>query len=217
MSLIDYIKGNRKGKDAHRTEREALSDPFLADAIEGYDSIEDNHVQNILRLQKQIQSKSKRSGGMHPAWKAAAAILLLVFGLGGYLFVDEKRSQLVAQETPILLIDIYVPEEFYVENSAIIAEKNAETKSVLKAYIEPFRIDEKVSATITPGEREILSDEKKSVMTIYIPDMVYEQHKADIEKDNFTTELITSTEDSTAVISIYVPEKDFERYQSKSK
>ena len=36
MKLSDYIRGFRKGKEAHRLEIEAMRDPFLADALEGY-------------------------------------------------------------------------------------------------------------------------------------------------------------------------------------
>lgn len=216
MSLIDYIKGNRKGKEANRIERDALGDSFLFDAIEGYDSIDDNHVQRIARLQKQIRSRSKCSAGskgISPVWKVAAAVVLLVFGFGGYLFVDDRRSNMAAEEAPIRLIDIYVPEEIYTQYAGKISEKNIAAKNVLKAYIEPFKVEEDVKAVITQEERDMLAEPKRSVITIYIPDMVYEQHQSTIVTENFTNELIASPADSTSVIQIYVPKKDFERYK----
>ena len=33
MKLLDYIRGLRKGKEAHRLEKESMQDPFLADAM----------------------------------------------------------------------------------------------------------------------------------------------------------------------------------------
>lgn len=39
MKLLDYIRGARKGKEAHRLEKEAMRDPFLADALEGYSRV----------------------------------------------------------------------------------------------------------------------------------------------------------------------------------
>ncbi|MCS2406366.1 hypothetical protein NXY31_18955 [Bacteroides salyersiae] len=39
MKLLDYIRGTRKGKEAHRLQKEAMRDPFLADAMDGYDSV----------------------------------------------------------------------------------------------------------------------------------------------------------------------------------
>ena len=34
MKLLDYIRGLRKGKEAHRLEKESMKDPFLADAMD---------------------------------------------------------------------------------------------------------------------------------------------------------------------------------------
>lgn len=42
MKLLDYIRGLRKGKEAHRLERESMQDPFLADAMDGYSQLGGN-------------------------------------------------------------------------------------------------------------------------------------------------------------------------------
>ena len=34
MKLLDYIRGTRKGKEVHRLQKEAMRDPFLADAMD---------------------------------------------------------------------------------------------------------------------------------------------------------------------------------------
>ncbi len=47
MKLLDYIRGLRKGKEAHRLEKESMKDPFLADAMDGYNQVEGNHEQRI--------------------------------------------------------------------------------------------------------------------------------------------------------------------------
>mgnify|MGYP001527627235 CR=1 FL=1 len=39
MKLLDYIRGLRKGKEAHRLEKESMKDPFLADAMDGYGQV----------------------------------------------------------------------------------------------------------------------------------------------------------------------------------
>lgn len=41
MKLLDYIRGLRKGKEAHRLEKESMQDPFLADAMDGYNQVEE--------------------------------------------------------------------------------------------------------------------------------------------------------------------------------
>lgn len=65
MNLIEYIKGKRYGKPANKLEREAMGDPFLQDAIDGFDQVEGEHA-NIIeqlneRLQKRVQKDSRKS------------------------------------------------------------------------------------------------------------------------------------------------------------
>ena len=90
MKLWNYIQGNRKGKDAHRLEREALKDPFLSEALEGLDSVKGNHAKRIEVLQKQVAVASRPK--LHPLtrWSIAASILLLV-SFGGYFFLMERN------------------------------------------------------------------------------------------------------------------------------
>ena len=60
MRLSDYIQGLRKGKEAHRLEKESMKDPFLADAIDGYNQVEGNHEQRIEQLRIQISARSTK-------------------------------------------------------------------------------------------------------------------------------------------------------------
>ena len=60
MKLLDYIRGLRKGKEAHRLEKESMKDPFLADAIDGYNQVEGNHEQRIEQLRIQISARSTK-------------------------------------------------------------------------------------------------------------------------------------------------------------
>lgn len=54
MKLIDYITGNRKGREARRIEREAMDDPFLRDALEGYDAVPGDPTDAIRRMQRRV-------------------------------------------------------------------------------------------------------------------------------------------------------------------
>ncbi len=54
MKLLDYIRGLRKGKEAHRLEKESMQDPFLADAMDGYRQVEGNHELRIEKLRMQV-------------------------------------------------------------------------------------------------------------------------------------------------------------------
>lgn len=97
MNFWNYIQGARKGKEAHRIEKEAMQDPFLADALEGYEAVSGNHQKEVARLQrevnrrqKQMGSKSSSAGKSFPvkAWAIAASILLVV-GAGAWLVINE--------------------------------------------------------------------------------------------------------------------------------
>ena len=59
MKLLDYIRGTRKGKEAHRLQKEAMRDPFLADAMDGYDSVGENQEYQIEILRRRIRGKAK--------------------------------------------------------------------------------------------------------------------------------------------------------------
>ena len=62
MNLKEYIQGKRYGKEANQLEREAMNDPFLQDAIDGFDSVQGEHLQVIEALEKKIQPpKAKKT------------------------------------------------------------------------------------------------------------------------------------------------------------
>ena len=80
--IIDYLRGKRKGKAANRLEREAMQDPFLYEALEGYEKFQSSHAENILFLQNKIKKQEKKKNVVLQYWLAAACIAgLLGFSL----------------------------------------------------------------------------------------------------------------------------------------
>jgi hypothetical protein len=75
MDLLQYLQSSRRGKDARNLERESMNDPFLADAISGYASVDGNHIKTIKKLQKEIGSQSGRAG--FSFWKLLLALLAI--------------------------------------------------------------------------------------------------------------------------------------------
>lgn len=64
MKLTDYIFGSRRGREANRLEREAMADPFLADAVEGYDSVYGGHSDKLAELEQEVARRpSGRAAG----------------------------------------------------------------------------------------------------------------------------------------------------------
>jgi hypothetical protein len=98
MSLLSYIQGFHKGKEAHRLEREAMQDPFLSDAIDGYTRVKGDHAKQIENLQKRITLLSRTKNNSIRIWSVAASILIII-SLGAYFFTYKLSSppELVAQ------------------------------------------------------------------------------------------------------------------------
>lgn len=86
MRLLRYIKGYRKGKEAHLLEKEAMRDPFLADALEGFDEVGGRHPARIERLRKEVKRKSARKTHYLRVCAVAAGIVFLI-GVGGYFLM----------------------------------------------------------------------------------------------------------------------------------
>ncbi|MDR1517342.1 MAG: carboxypeptidase-like regulatory domain-containing protein [Dysgonamonadaceae bacterium] len=78
MDFKDYIQGKRQGKEAHQLERKAMDDPFLQDAIDGYDSSGGNHLSAIEGLERKIARRGKARKLRPWIWTAAALLLLLI-------------------------------------------------------------------------------------------------------------------------------------------
>ena len=96
MRLSDYIQGLRKGKEAHRLEKKSMKDPFLADAIDGYNQVEGNHEQRIEQLRIQISAHSTKKRNTYAIIWSVAACLVIGFGISSYfLFLKETPEPVI--------------------------------------------------------------------------------------------------------------------------
>ena len=91
MKLLDYIRGLRNGKEAHRLEKESMQDPFLADAMDGYNQVEGNHEQRIEKLRMQVSAHSAKKKNTYAITWSIAACLIIGFGISSY-FLFLKKS-----------------------------------------------------------------------------------------------------------------------------
>lgn len=91
MKLLDYIRGLRKGKEAHRLEKESMQDPFLADAMDGYNQVEGNHEQRIEKLRMRVSAHSAKKKNTYAITWSIAACLVIGFGISSY-FLFLKKS-----------------------------------------------------------------------------------------------------------------------------
>lgn len=91
MNILDYINGSKRGKEAHELEQKAMHDPFLAEAIDGYESVKGNHSHIITRLQQKVDQKSKKKRFRQPMfiWSTILALvivlgIIVIFFMGGF-------------------------------------------------------------------------------------------------------------------------------------
>ena len=102
MQIKDYIEGDKHGKEANRLEREAMNDPFLQEALEGFDAVPGNHAGIINRLEKKITAPTgvlKNNRRVFYFCSLAASVLLLI-GVGVYFIWDkdnQKSATMIAQ------------------------------------------------------------------------------------------------------------------------
>jgi outer membrane biosynthesis protein TonB len=140
MNLDNYIRGIRKGKEINRLEREAMRDPFLADALEGYDTVKGNHEKRMNELQKRITQQTHRPHNHIWLNRSIAASILLLMSIGAYLFYFNDYSR-------------------HTEN--LIAEHKTENPvAAEKDEYSPLEVlEEEAAATITPPVMERIQTE----------------------------------------------------------
>ncbi|MDO5665358.1 MAG: carboxypeptidase-like regulatory domain-containing protein [Bacteroidia bacterium] len=124
MNFKDYIRGKRHGKEANQLERKAMNDPFLQDAIDGYDSVGSNSMPVIEKLEKQLNSPTKHVDKRAWIW-AAAAVLVLLIGIPIFLYQPKIKDVQIAssENTKQEEIAILLP-----ENDSVLVAKNIEPK-----------------------------------------------------------------------------------------
>ncbi len=130
MKLKDYIQGERRGKDANKLEREALNNPFLQDAIEGFDAVDGNQWHAIENLEAQVNRKIKtkeNSGNNRYQLIGIAASIALLIGFGSLVYFNlhnrsEKSTIAKLQTTPEELEKSwdYATEEELMETKSMI-------------------------------------------------------------------------------------------------
>lgn len=183
--MKSYIQGQRRGKEANQLERKAMDDPFLRDAIDGYDSVEGDHISVIETLEKRLSSPQKPVNKQMWIWFAAAAIILLI-GIPLLLHQPEveddttiassKITQKKETETVLLKEDTVLLADLHESNKEEILR---ETKKTVNENIEVDKISNvgkteeiaesvsdkeiRLSATEPAEERISMGDPQKEV------------------------------------------------------
>jgi len=153
MKLIEYIQGERKGKEANRLERQAMNDSFLQDALDGFDDVTGDHAQVIERLEKRfaqseapseidVKSAKKRLSIVEQFIYVAASFLLIV-GFSAIFLWDRnsnsKPESVVAMEESqpeqIIAMEELQPEPVVameeIQSQQIVAMEESQSKQII--------------------------------------------------------------------------------------
>lgn len=136
--IWDYLRGNRMGKEANRLEREALSDPFLYEALEGLEKVEGDHKKSLAGLFMRMQKTGgeKKTFRLFYSLSLVAACLLIAGWALWLLYVPEAPVRMarigsladsIGQKTETGIVE---PEFAEAEQTVKIAEKSFARKRI---------------------------------------------------------------------------------------
>lgn len=113
--IEQYLEGNMSPQQMHAIEKAALDDPFLAEAMEGYEAVKDKEWNTALvALREEVAGKGAVAKviPLHKTknnwWKAAAAVLILGAGTTlTFIFNNKHKNEEsgkteIAQVTPVV-------------------------------------------------------------------------------------------------------------------
>ncbi|MGF6926896.1 TonB family protein [Chitinophaga sp. W2I13] len=101
--IRQYLAGELDDKAMHALERQALDDPFLADALEGYALHAPEQTVHQEDLASRLSERVAPRGRIRPMIyraAAAAAILLLMFSAGWFLWNQQRTAPIANVSTP---------------------------------------------------------------------------------------------------------------------
>lgn len=168
MNIINYLKGDRKGIEANRLEKDAMNDPFLQEALEGFDAVDDDHMARLEAIGQHIGKGKPQQVGLSLVWKIAIAASVVILALVGKdMFTNSIDAGLQANNMVERPMDIYVPQAFYEENIAVIASMNTELSKDLSVPADRGQKNES-SWSETSLEVDVVTPEMAPI-DIYLP------------------------------------------------
>ena len=147
----------------HKLEREALDDPFLMDALEGYEAVGKDQQHNLNELSERLQQRASEKRGRIIPWKvwSIAASVLVVLTIGGLWLKKsapnekEKTADMVLTAPPKATVE---PQADTLKGAAPVMQapliaQNAKQATVLKRAGKPSEkavYQQEISAADTP-------------------------------------------------------------------
>jgi hypothetical protein len=154
-----YLAGELDDKAMHLLEKQALDDPFLAEALEGFAEYAPDQQLNLsdldARLEQRVAGKKERKLPVYYRWAVAAAILLLA-GIGVMkmwpLPETKEVANVVVKRDSIAPAAITDESGKAVDKTPALAAPDLAKSDIRKPLSEPV-------VTIPREERQVLKEE----------------------------------------------------------
>lgn len=194
LSLWNYIEGKCYEDEALQLEEEARYDPFLQDAMDGYDSVNDHPMYHLTKLKNQIIKRKENNSKLLKVCGIAAAILLVV-ALSIFFFLNNDTTPfsfskgLASLKSRTENVDI---PKYAKTNLISQSQQSQPTDDSVPVLNNSIIDDKKVEVTNKPADLPV----KKSQST------VRHKKKAILEEESFETALERYTLLDNAIQSI---------------
>lgn len=147
-ALKGWITGNAGLQEERELRQLAQDDPFMADALDGYQSTtEEDHDQRLQTLRKRLAVKEEKKRGLPIFLRIAAGGAILIAALFALRLVNASESDQIGQTAP-------ATESIEESAPSIAAEQDASTAAELQD--EP---DQTATTSIAPNKQAQIAEQ----------------------------------------------------------
>ncbi len=131
--ILKYLNNELSDKERYAFEREMEADPFLMEAMEGYEKTDlQQLIYNLTTLENKISNQKNKNP--IPIWMKVAASLLFIIGITSLFFISNKNTNqpLLSKQQKIVDSDSLIVNNFDENKSEplIIEEEKEEIKTI---------------------------------------------------------------------------------------
>ena len=167
--ISKYLKGELDNAAMHRLEHDAHNDPFLMEAIEGYELAKNDQQENLADLQSRLMQRTEiKKGRSILLWRILplAACLLLTIGIGYWFLKPQPVTKQFAAVIHPLKTETKTSAPEAEKKQLATVKKSTKTKSILQ------NDKEQPPVTSTPQKESMLATVKNEAKVTYKEDTV---------------------------------------------
>lgn len=179
--IKDYLRGNRKGRTANRLERDALSDPFLFEALEGLTTTPGDPIDGLIRLERNLDERARSSRKKKRGWLYVAASILVV-AMCGTLWYVQTGKEVVEPQMALLRAPMQM-----VEDSSRESQSYSGTTVNLDSTSDSLVKDSSVNAVVKQKLRTLTLSEASAGKVMETMESTEEMETVTVEQDTALT------------------------------